>query len=192
MLHILQIVTLAAVGGILGILMMVPLRRALIVKEHGQLPVSGGLRVRGGADRGRTRREWPRRFSPAFWTALSTCSSRTSSSRCGGSAARSISPGPRAPYKNATLNERDHARVSGVGYIIGPRISGIMVSGGVLSWLASFPLLSMLVPEETIKADLLKLGFTQGWMDANRRRQTGSTGPTSATSAPARSRWPGS
>src|SRR5574341_1615964 len=33
-----NILTLAIVGGILGVLMMVPLRRALIVKEHGQLP----------------------------------------------------------------------------------------------------------------------------------------------------------
>ena len=37
-----------------------------------------------------------------------------------------------------------------------------MVSGSVLSWLALIPLRSILVPEATIKADLLKLGFTQG------------------------------
>ena len=55
----------------------------------------------------------------------------------------------------------------GVGYIIGPRISGIMVSGSVLSWLALIPLLAMLVPEQTIRADLLKLGFTPEWMAAN-------------------------
>src|ERR1700749_1956088 len=38
----LQIATLAAVGGILGILFMVPLRRSLIVKEHGNLPYPEG------------------------------------------------------------------------------------------------------------------------------------------------------
>src|SRR5215468_10474414 len=38
----LQIATLAAVGGILGVLFMVPLRRSLIVKEHGKLPYPEG------------------------------------------------------------------------------------------------------------------------------------------------------
>ena len=38
----LQIATLAAVGGILGVLFMVPLRRSLIVKEHGNLPYPEG------------------------------------------------------------------------------------------------------------------------------------------------------
>src|SRR5437773_9328867 len=37
-----QITTLALAGGILGVLMMVPLRRALIVKEHGVLPYPEG------------------------------------------------------------------------------------------------------------------------------------------------------
>src|SRR6266516_2848133 len=36
------IFTLAAIGGILGVLFMVPLRRALIVKEHGNLPYPEG------------------------------------------------------------------------------------------------------------------------------------------------------
>ena len=42
-----------------------------------------------------------------------------------------------------------------------------MVSGSVLSWLALIPLLSMLVPEATVQADLLKLGFTQAGWTAN-------------------------
>ena len=37
-----QITMLAFAGGILGVLMMVPLRRALIVKEHGVLPYPEG------------------------------------------------------------------------------------------------------------------------------------------------------
>src|SRR5256884_8552289 len=50
-----QIAMLAFAGGILGVLMMVPLRRALIVKEHGVLPYpEGTARARGlgPADRG--------------------------------------------------------------------------------------------------------------------------------------------
>ncbi len=52
-----QITMLAFAGGILGVLMMVPLRRALIVKEHGVLPVSGRHGVRRGAGRRRARRK---------------------------------------------------------------------------------------------------------------------------------------
>ena len=44
--NIVQIVTLAAVGGIIGVLMMVPMRRALIVKEHGILPYPRAPRAR--------------------------------------------------------------------------------------------------------------------------------------------------
>src|SRR4051812_3166558 len=52
-----QILMLAFAGGILGVLMMVPLRRALLVKEHGVLPYPEGAacadrrvaRARGGA-----------------------------------------------------------------------------------------------------------------------------------------------
>ena len=80
---------------------------------------------------------------------------------------RLIVTGPTSACKNATLTSEITPEYLGVGYIIGPRISGIMVSGSVLSWLALIPLLSMLVPDETIKADLLKLGFTQGWIDGN-------------------------
>jgi putative OPT family oligopeptide transporter len=39
------IFTLAVLGGILGVLMMIPLRRALIVKEHANLPLPGGHRL---------------------------------------------------------------------------------------------------------------------------------------------------
>ena len=52
-----QIAMLAFAGGILGVLMMVPLRRALIVKEHGVLPYPEGDGVRRRARRRRARRQ---------------------------------------------------------------------------------------------------------------------------------------
>ncbi len=45
----------------------------------------------------------------------------------------------------------------GVGYIIGPRIAGVLVAGGVLAWLGLIPLLATLVPPDTIAAQLVKL-----------------------------------
>src|SRR5438067_10722943 len=47
----------------------------------------------------------------------------------------------------------------GVGYIIGPRIAGVLVAGGVLAWLGFIPLIAALVPMDTIAAQLVKLGY---------------------------------
>src|SRR5262249_7513024 len=63
-----------------------------------------------------------------------------------------------------TLTSEVTPEYLGVGYIIGPRIAGIMVSGSVLSWLALIPLLSMFLPDATVHADLRKLGFTDDWI----------------------------
>ena len=82
-----------------------------------------------------------------------------------------INAGPLAAWKNARLTSEITPEYLGVGYIIGPRIAGIMVSGSVLSWLAIIPLLSMLVPDETIKADLAKLGFTPAWIESRHQSE---------------------
>ena len=47
----------------------------------------------------------------------------------------------------------------GVGYIIGPRIAGVLVAGGVLAWLGLIPLLAVLTPPDRIAAQLVKLGY---------------------------------
>jgi putative OPT family oligopeptide transporter len=45
---------------------------------------------------------------------------------------------------NATLNVDISPEYMGVGYVIGPRIAGVMFAGGVLSWLVLLPLLSIM------------------------------------------------
>ena len=47
-------------------------------------------------------------------------------------------------FPNATLNVDISPEYLGVGYVIGPRIAGMMFAGGVLSWLVLLPLLSIL------------------------------------------------
>ncbi len=138
-----QILLLSFAGGILGVLMMVPLRRALIVKEHGVLPVSRRHRVRGGPRRGRARRaNWRRWCSAAsgigaLWKSLSWIFNlfRT---EIGHSFART------GLFPNATVNVDISPEYMGVGYVIGPRIAGTMVAGGVLSWLVLLPLMSIM------------------------------------------------
>jgi putative OPT family oligopeptide transporter len=137
-----QITMLAFAGGILGVLMMVPLRRALIVKEHGVLPYPEGTacaEVLVAGERG------GRLASMVFaglgigalWKSVSWIFNvfRT---EVGYSAPRT------GQFPNATLNVDISPEYLGVGYVIGPRIAGTMFAGGVLSWLVLLPLLSIL------------------------------------------------
>ena len=164
--NLLQIVTLAAVGGIIGVLMMVPMRRALIVKEHGVLPYPEGTACAEVLIAGERGGEMARTVFAGFWTAMAYAIANKLFALWR-EVPRLLTTGPANAYRNATLTSEITPEYLGVGYIIGPRISGIMVSGSVLSWMALIPLLSMLVPEETVRADLLKQGFTQAWIDGN-------------------------
>jgi putative OPT family oligopeptide transporter len=164
--NILQIVTLAATGGIVGVLMMVPMRRALIVKEHGQLPYPEGTACAEVLIAGERGGEMAKTVFAGFWTALAYAVANKLFALWR-EVPRLLTTGPTSAYKNATLTSEITPEYLGVGYIIGPRISGIMVSGSVLSWMALIPLLALLVPEATIRADLAKLGFTDAWMAGN-------------------------
>lgn len=152
------ILMLAIFGGILGVLMMIPLRRSLIVKEHANLPYPEGT----------------------------ACAHVLIAGEKGGDFARTAYLGLGFAFVYALLQKILHviaevpvwatgiankylpaARVSGeitpeylgVGYIIGPRIAGVLVAGGVLAWLGLIPLLATLVPPDVIAAQLAKLGM---------------------------------
>jgi putative OPT family oligopeptide transporter len=137
-----QITLLTFAGGILGVLMMVPLRRALIVKEHGVLPYPEGTACaevlvageRGGKLAGLV-------FSGlgigALWKSLSW-TFNIFRQDVGYSFART------SQFPNATVSVDISPEYMGVGYVIGPRIAGTMFAGGVLSWLVLLPLLSIL------------------------------------------------
>ena len=166
--NFLQIFTLAAVGGILGVLMMVPMRRALIVKEHGVLPYPEGTACAEVLVAGERGGEMARTVFAGFWVALAySVLNRLLGFWREVPTIFASGPNPAHGYRNATLTSEITPEYLGVGYIIGPRIAGIMVSGSVLSWLALIPLLSMFVSPETLRADLLKLGFTEAWIASN-------------------------
>jgi putative OPT family oligopeptide transporter len=137
-----QITMLTLVGGALGTLMMVPLRRALIVKEHGILPYPEGTacaEVLVAGERGGKLASLV--FSGlgvgALWKALSWIFNLFLT-EIGYTTPRT------SQFPNATLNVDISPEYLGVGYVIGPRIAGTMFAGGVLSWLVLLPLLSIL------------------------------------------------
>ena len=137
-----QITMLAFAGGILGVLMMVPLRRALIVKEHGVLPYPEGTACadvlvageRGGA---LAKTVFQGLAIGALWKSVSWIIQIFPTA-----IGRSL--GRTSIFPNATLNVDISPEYMGVGYVIGPRIAGVMFAGGVLSWLVLLPLLSIM------------------------------------------------
>lgn len=135
---IIEICLIALVGGILGILFMIPLRKALIVEEHGVLPYPEGT----------------------------ACAEVLLAGEAGGAKASTVFAGLGAAagykfiadglkvfpselnydisaYKGAAVGIDILPALVGVGYICGPKIAGYMLSGGVLSWLVLMPLISM-------------------------------------------------
>ena len=164
----LQILTLAAAGGILGVLMMVPMRRALIVKEHGTLPYPEGTACADVLIAGEKGGAMAKTVFAGFWVAMAY----TLLQRVGTFFKETFAfvAGPNATWKNASVASEATPEYLGVGYIIGPRIAGIMVSGSVLAWLAMIPLLSMLVPVETISAALVKVNRDPGMATAEPAR----------------------
>jgi putative OPT family oligopeptide transporter len=160
-LQITLVMLVALLGGLLGILMMIPLRRALIVKEHGVLKYPEGTAcaavLRAGAN--------PE--SRALASASAQADMRAMEAAGLGS-----SPGAKivftgfaiglvyktlmaafklwkdipekvfgAPLKAGSVGVEVSPELVGVGYIIGPRIASIMCAGGVLSYLLLIPLI---------------------------------------------------
>ena len=129
-----RIFPLALLGGWLGVLFMIPLRRQLIVKEHGNLSFPEGTACadvlvageRGGSFAGRV--FWGLGLGGVYTFLMNTVQAWT-----GQPEAR---PGwfPGASFRATITSE-----YLGVGYIIGPKVAGILFAGGVISWLLVMP-----------------------------------------------------
>ncbi|MEO6729970.1 MAG: OPT/YSL family transporter [Ferruginibacter sp.] len=154
----LTILILAIVGGMLGTLLMIPLRRALIVNEHETLPYPEGTACGDVLKAGEKGGDFAK---TAFW-GLDVAFGYAILQKI----LHIIAETP--VYATKQVNKFfPSAQVSGeitpeylgVGYIIGPRIAGVLVAGGVLSWLVLIPLLSSIVPADTIALQLVKLGY---------------------------------
>ncbi|HVW59466.1 MAG TPA: OPT/YSL family transporter, partial [Puia sp.] len=152
---------LSIFGGIMGTLLMIPLRRSLIVKEHETLPYPEGTACASvliaGEKGGSFARTAFQGLGFAFVYALLQKMFRV------------IAETPLFDtVKNKSLNSIfPSAQVSaditpeymGLGYIVGPRIAGVLVAGSVLSWLVMQPLLASLVSPLTIALQEVKLGM---------------------------------
>jgi hypothetical protein len=125
-----QIMTLAACGGILGVLFMVPLRRSLIVAEHGNLPYPEGTAC---ADVLIAGEKGGRMAGLVFGgVGLSVAYKALNSIFAFWKEAVTFATSATAKLPNARVSSEISPEYLGVGYILGPRIGGIMVSGSVV------------------------------------------------------------
>ncbi len=137
-----QIFVLALAGGILGILFMIPLRRSLIVKEHGVLPYPEGTACAdvlvAGEKGGNLAKKVYYGLGIAFLYKLFMSIFGLWKD------VPAYVFGKNSALPNGTINGEITPELLGVGYIIGPKIAGIMVAGGVLSWIVLIPLITLL------------------------------------------------
>ena len=141
---ILEITAIALIGGLLGVFFMVPLRNALIVKEHGVLPYPEGTACsevllageEGGAKASTV-------FAGMGFAALF----------------KFIIDGLKAVSGEISVSVKGFAgeigtqiypAVMSVGYICGARISSYMFAGGILSWLVIIPLIVLFGADITL------------------------------------------
>ncbi len=137
-----RIFALALFGGWLGVLFMIPLRRQLIVEEHGTLVYPEGTACadvlmageRGGSFASRV-------FLGLGFGALYTLFQNDNLFSLWPSEP-DFQPdfnGPQHLLKGAAIRADCTPEYLGVGYIIGVRVAAIMLAGGVFSWLVLMP-----------------------------------------------------
>ncbi|MEI6242662.1 MAG: oligopeptide transporter, OPT family [Chlamydiota bacterium] len=134
-----KIFALSALGGILGILFMIPMRRYIIVEEHETLPFPEGKACaeilkagESASHKGAILAAW------GFITGISfkICSSALF-------LWEEVPTWIITTFKKTQISIDGTPALLGVGYIIGPRICSFMFAGGALAWWVIIPLISM-------------------------------------------------
>ncbi|MBS1815348.1 MAG: oligopeptide transporter, OPT family [Acidobacteria bacterium] len=139
-----RIFALALFGGWLGVLFMIPLRRQLIVEEHGTLTYPEGTACadvliageRGGSFASRV-------FLGLGLGGLYTLFQNDNLFGLFPSTPKKdFDFGPQHLMKGASIRADVTPEYLGVGYIIGVRVAAVMLAGGVFSWLVLMPAIS--------------------------------------------------
>ncbi|MGD2170346.1 MAG: oligopeptide transporter, OPT family [Chlamydiota bacterium] len=140
-----RIFLLSVLGGILGVLFMIPMRRYIIVEEHGVLPFPEGtacaeiLKVGEKGHKSAIMALWGLLLGSLFkicsgifglWTEKFTWILH--------------------PFEKSNFSVATTPSLLGVGFIVGPKITSIMFSGGVFAWWVIIPLMKMFGGSESI------------------------------------------
>jgi putative OPT family oligopeptide transporter len=136
--NLLPILMMALLGGILGVLMMIPLRQGLIVKEHGKLTYPEGTACADVLIVGEQGGTKAKTVFLGFGL---------------GAAYKFVNAGAKlwaeiperllGFFKGASVSAEVTPELLGVGYIIGPKVSANMMAGGMLSYLILIPAITI-------------------------------------------------
>ena len=156
-----QITVIALLGGMLGVLFMIPLRSYLISREHGKLPYPEGtacaeVQVAGDVGGGKARLLFAGLGVGALYQALANPR---------GLSLWNESPSAPLPGK-AQIGGDFTPELLGVGFIIGPRIATIMFSGSALAWLILIPVINTRGGSDVVypaTAPMAELGSAEIW-----------------------------
>ncbi|MDX6497632.1 MAG: hypothetical protein QOG23_892 [Blastocatellia bacterium] len=155
-LEVTRVMLVALLGGLLGILMMIPLRRALIVAQHGYLKYPEGTACAevlkaGASDESRQAAAKGSALHAGAVDEAESTGAKTIFAGLGvGFLYQVLMTGLKgwkdtpekvfgAPFKAGSISAEISPALLGVGYIIGPRIASIMCAGGVLAYLVLIP-----------------------------------------------------
>ncbi len=160
--NLLEITLIALLGGLLGVFFMVPLRNALIVKEHGTLPYPEGtacaeVLLAGEEGGSNASTVFAGMGFAAFFKLLID--------------GLKAVPGEisfRIKGFAGEIGTQIYPAVMSVGYICGPRISSYMFGGGVLSWLVLIPMIVLFGEALTLYPGTVPIGemFAEGGASA--------------------------
>lgn len=134
----LRIFILSSLGGILGVLFMIPMRRYIIVKEHGKLPFPEGTACAEILKSGET--SGPRAAMALIGIGVGAVYKFLSN---GLNLFRESFSWTFPSYEKTMFSLDATPALLGVGYIIGPRIASIIFAGGALGWWVLIPLIKM-------------------------------------------------
>ncbi|MGI8604033.1 MAG: OPT family oligopeptide transporter [Verrucomicrobiales bacterium] len=156
-LEVARVILVSILGGLLGILMMIPLRRALIVQQHGLLKYPEGTACAEVLKAGASAESRSAAAEAGYTAALDKKAARSGAKviftgfgigilyNVAMKAFYGWKDAPEkvfaAPLKGGSISCEITPELLGVGYVIGPRIAAVMAAGGVLSYLLLIPLI---------------------------------------------------
>lgn len=139
-LELIRVLLVALLGGLIGVLMMIPLRHGLIVKEHGKLTYPEGTACadvlivgeKGGTEATHVFTGFFIGLAYSFFNLVTKLWADVSTIKAefGGA------------LKKATIGFEVSPPMLGVGYIIGPKVSANMLAGGLLAFVVLIPLIA--------------------------------------------------
>ncbi|HKY27055.1 MAG TPA: oligopeptide transporter, OPT family [Pyrinomonadaceae bacterium] len=155
-LELTRVMLVATLGGLLGILMMIPLRRALIVQQHGQLKYPEGTACAEVLKAGASEESLEAAHKDPLSAKIADQATIGGKTIFAGFGIGFLYYGLQQVFKTwkeipekvfgghfqgASISLDNNPALLGVGYIIGPRIASIMFGGGVLSYLVLIPMI---------------------------------------------------